>query len=144
MARLALKQNPEFINAKWWLAVALFRQDRFEEANQHFQNVFDQSPNNLDHQALLGMTRYRLNEFEQANALLQKSYRYSTEASLFLVMAVVRSQQELADAEVTKQNVEEFFENLVIQTSESEDEQTVNKKLIEEARILLREFRTSR
>ena len=144
MARLALKQNPEFINAKWWLAVALFRQDRFEEANQHFQNVFDQSPNNLDHQALLGMTRYRLNEFEQANALLQKSYRYSTEASLYLVMAVVRSQKELADAEVTKQNVEEFFENLVIQTSESEDEQTVNKKLIEEARILLREFRTSR
>jgi tetratricopeptide (TPR) repeat protein len=93
LASLALQQDPDFGNAQWWLAVAQFRQGKFEQARQYFQRSFGESPDpdNWD-DPYLGMTLYRLGDFENAVELLQVFHEGPTEAAIYLVMAVVQSE----------------------------------------------------
>lgn len=109
MARLALQVDPKFRNARYWLAVALFRQGKYGEAQPLFEALFDEGNDKVD-QAFLGMTLYQLGEYERANELLQTSYDCSIESSLYLVLAVARSTGDAKDAAVTKDSLASFFE----------------------------------
>jgi tetratricopeptide (TPR) repeat protein len=140
MARLALKKDPQHINAQVWLAVALFRQEKFEETHRLLLKCIETFPDDRKPYARMGMTEYRRGNFDQANIWLQQSFSPSTEARLYLVMAVVRSENEISDAKVVKEDAEEFFQYTLARSRDNGDQPDANRKLIEEARTVLLEL----
>jgi tetratricopeptide (TPR) repeat protein len=69
----ALRLDPNFIEARHHLAYVLMMLDRMEEADQQFNIVISQQPNNAGYNSTLGLFREKQHRAEEATALFLRA-----------------------------------------------------------------------